>query len=69
MLILTRNIGKSIIIADTVKIVIVSVNGCQVKLGIEAPREIPVHREEIWERIQEEKRQAALQQTEIPQAE
>ena len=52
MLSLKRNIDESIYIGDDVKIIIIGIQDGQVKLGIEAPKEIPVHREEIYDRIQ-----------------
>lgn len=60
MLVLTRKLDESIMIGDDIKITVVGVRGDQVKLGIEAPRHIPVHREEIYREIQEENRRAAL---------
>ena len=54
MLILTRRIGESIIINDNIKISILGVRGLQVRIGIDAPRDISVHREEIYNRILEE---------------
>ena len=63
MLVLTRKRDESIMIGDDVKITVVDVRGDQVKLGIEAPRHIPVHREEIYREIQEENRRAALKST------
>lgn len=60
MLVLTRKRDESIIIGDDIKIIVVDVRGDQVKLGIDAPRSIPVHREEIYKEIQEENRRAAL---------
>ena len=51
MLILTRKIGDKVIIQDNINIVILSMKGNQVRLGIDAPREITVHREEIYQRI------------------
>ena len=51
MLILTRTYGESIRIADNIKIIILAGNNGQVKLGIEAPKEITVHRSEIYEKI------------------
>ena len=63
MLLLTRKLGENIRIGDDVKITIVEVKGNHVKLGIDAPPSVKVHREEIYERIQQENRraQAALQ--------
>ena len=54
MLILTRRISESVIIGDDVKITVLGVKGNQVRLGIDAPRDVSVHREEIYMRIQEE---------------
>jgi carbon storage regulator len=51
MLILTRRIGEAIMIGDDVKIIILGVKGMQVRCGIHAPKSLPVHRQEIWERI------------------
>ncbi len=54
MLVLTRKRNESIMIGDNIEIVIVDVHGEQVKLGIRAPKAIPVHRKEIYEAIQAE---------------
>ena len=59
MLVLSRKINQSIMIGDNVRIVVVAVDRDQVKLGIEAPREVPVHRSEIYEEIQRSNRSAA----------
>ncbi|HYM81492.1 MAG TPA: carbon storage regulator CsrA [Candidatus Limnocylindria bacterium] len=58
MLVLTRKLGENIRIGDSVKITVLEVRSGQVKLGIDAPPEIKVHREEIYARIQEENRRA-----------
>lgn len=55
MLILSRTPTQSIMIGDDIKVTILDVKGHQVRIGIEAPKSIPVNREEIWERIQAEK--------------
>lgn len=60
MLVLTRKLNESIMVGDDVKITIVDVKGDQVKLGITAPRQIAVHREEVYREIQKENQQAAL---------
>jgi carbon storage regulator len=62
MLLLTRKLGENIRIGDDVKITIVEVKGNHVKLGIDAPPSVKVHREEIYERIQQENRRAQAQQ-------
>lgn len=55
MLILTRRIGESVNIGDDVQITILGVRGNQVRVGIEAPQNVGVHREEIYERIKQER--------------
>jgi len=62
VLILTRKVGESIMIGDSVEVKILGLRAGQVKIGIEAPKDLKVHREEIYERIraeEENKRQAA----------
>jgi carbon storage regulator len=54
MLVLTRKLGESIAIDDHIKIVVVQIKGKQVRLGIEAPKETKIHREEVYSAIQEQ---------------
>jgi carbon storage regulator len=68
MLVLTRKLGENIRIGDAVKITVLEVRSGQVKLGIEAPPEVKVHREEIYARIQEENRKAAAAAQQRPPA-
>ncbi len=55
MLILTRKIGETLMIGDNVTVTVLGIKGRQVRVGVNAPKEVPVHREEIYEKIQREK--------------
>jgi carbon storage regulator len=59
MLVLSRHRDESIMIGDDVVVTIVDIRGDKVRLGIEAPQDIPVHRQEVYEAIQRENRKAA----------
>lgn len=61
MLVLTRRLNQSIKIGDDVEITVIEVRGDQVRLGVTAPREVSVHRKEIYLQIQQENRAAAAQ--------
>jgi len=54
MLILTRRTGETIYIGDEVKVTVLGTRGNQARIGIDAPKKVPVHREEYYERLQEE---------------
>jgi len=54
MLVLTRKLHQSIVIGDQIEVVVLEVRGEQVRLGIKAPKDVTVHRKEIYEQIQEE---------------
>ncbi|MDB0064130.1 carbon storage regulator CsrA [Gammaproteobacteria bacterium] len=55
MLILTRRVGETLMIGDNVTVTVLGTKGSQVRLGVNAPRDVSMHREEIYERIQKEK--------------
>jgi len=66
MLILSRRVNEKIVIGDDVVISVVEVRGDQVKLGIEAPRNVKVFRQEVFDAIQEENRRAAASPSQLP---
>ena len=57
MLILTRRVGETVVIGNDVDVTVLGVKGNQVRLGVKAPREVSVHREEIYKRIKDEEQQ------------
>ena len=58
MLILTRRVQEALMIGDDVTVTVLSVKGNQVRIGVNAPKDVSVHREEIYQRIQKEKSEA-----------
>jgi len=68
MLVLSRQRDESIVIGDNVVVTIVDIRGDKVRLGIQAPGEIPVHRQEVYEAIQRENRKAGQPQPAAPSA-
>lgn len=70
MLVLSRQRDESIMIGDNIKITVVDIRGDKVRLGIDAPTEIPVHRQEVYEAIQRENlRAAGLPKEAVPNSE
>ncbi len=68
MLVLTRKLGESIAIDDNIKIRVVQIKGKQVRLGIEAPKDTKIHREEVYQAIQTQNEQSALSSSESSRA-
>lgn len=68
MLVLTRKIGESIAIDDHIKIRVVQIKGKQVRLGIEAPKDTKIHREEVYLSIQEQNKQSISTTSDTAQA-
>jgi len=58
MLILTRRVGETLMIGDEVTVTVLGVKGNQVRIGVDAPRDVTVHREEIYERIKREQEES-----------
>ena len=66
MLIITRRAGEKVMVGDDVVVHVMEIAGNTVRVGIEAPRSVPVYREEIWHAVREENRAAAAASAELP---
>ncbi len=60
MLILTRRVGETLMIGDEVTVTVLGVKGNQIRVGVNAPKDVAVHREEIYERIRKEQEESAV---------
>jgi len=58
MLILTRKVNESLLVGDDVKLTVLGIKGGQVRIGISAPRDVEVHRQEVYDKIQQEQKEA-----------
>jgi carbon storage regulator len=68
MLILTRRVGETLMIGDEVSVTVLGVKGNQVRIGINAPKDVSVHREEIYQRIKREHENPTVIDAEMPPA-
>ncbi len=68
MLILTRRIGETVVIGEEIDVTVLGVKGSQVRLGVKAPMDVSVHREEIFQRISQEREAAGRETTPMPPA-
>ena len=67
MLILTRRVGEKLVIGDEVTVTVLGIKGIQVRIGVDAPREIQVHREEVYQRILKERAADRIRAAILPQ--
>lgn len=66
MLIITRRPGEKVMVGDDVVVEVIEISGSNVRIGISAPRSVPVYREEIWAAVQEENKAAAATDVDLP---